>query len=54
MAPVSIRKLAQLCRARNLEWSGQAEADKLKILVTELRDSADIIADTIKQIEAKT
>jgi len=54
MAPVSIRKLAQLCRARNLEWSGQAEADKLKTLVTELRDSADIIEETIKQIEAKT
>ena len=54
MPPVSIRKLAELCRDRNLEWSEQAEADKLKVLLNELKDSATIIADTIKQIEAKT
>lgn len=54
MPPVSIRKLAELCSARNLDWSDQAEADKLKVLLGELKESASIIEDTIKRIEAKT
>ena len=54
MPPVSILKLTKLCRARNLEWPESAEAEKLNDLLKQLKESADIIADTIKQIEAKT
>lgn len=53
LPPISIRKLAELVRSRNLEWPEKGEAEKLKTLLQELRDSADIIEDTIAQIEAK-
>ncbi len=53
LPPISIRKLAQLVRSRNLDWPELGEAEKLKILLKELRDSADIIEDTIAQIKAK-
>ena len=54
MPPVSIRKLTELCRTRNLEWPDKGEAKKLETLLQELKDSAAIIQDTIKQIETKT
>lgn len=54
MPPVSIRKLTELCRARNLEWPEKEQAEKLKTLLKELTDSAKIVEDTIKQIEAKS
>ena len=54
MPPVSIRKLTELCRARNLEWPEKEQAEKLKALLMELNDSAKIVEDTIRQIEAKT
>ena len=53
MPPISIRKLAELVRSRNVDWPELGEAEKLKILLTELKDSADIIEDTIAQIKAK-
>ena len=53
LPPISIPKLAQLVRSRNLDWPELGEAEKLKILLKELRDSADIIEDTIAQIKAK-
>ena len=53
LPPVSIRKLSELVRSRNLEWPELGEAEKLKTLLKELRDSADIIEDTIAQIKAK-
>ena len=54
MPPVSIRKLVELLRDRNLEWPEKDEANALKVLLNELQDSAVIIKDTIKTIEAKT
>lgn len=53
MPPISIRQLAKLCSSRNLDWPERDEAKKLKILLKELLDSADIIADTIMRIESK-
>ena len=40
MPPISIIKLAELCRARNLEWPESAEAKKLKDLLGLLKESA--------------
>lgn len=54
LPPISIRKLAELVRSRNLEWPEKIEAGKLRILLKELRDSAEIIEDTIAKIEAQT
>ena len=54
LPPISIRKLAELCSARNLDWPERAEAEKLKVLLNELNESAALIEDTIKKIEAKT
>jgi len=51
MPPVSIRKLVELLRDRNLEWPEKDEVDNLKVLLNELKDSAGIIEDTIKKIE---
>lgn len=53
MPPISIRKLAQLVRSRNLDWPELGEAEKLKTLLTELRVSAEIIEDTISKIESQ-
>lgn len=53
MPPISIRKLAELVRSRNVDWPELGEAKKLQILLTELKDSAGIIEDTIAQIKAK-
>ena len=54
MPPVSIRKLVELLRDRNLEWPEKDETENLKVLLNELKESAGIIEDTIKRIEAKT
>ena len=54
MPPITIRKLAELVRSRNLELPEKGEAEKLKILLKELRDSADIIEDTISKITEHT
>jgi len=54
MPPVSIRKLVELLRDRNLEWPEKDETENLKVLLNELKESAGIIEDTIKTIEAKT
>lgn len=52
MPPISIKKLAELVRSRNVDWPELGEAEKLKTLLAELKDSADIIEDTIAQITA--
>lgn len=52
MPPISIRKLAELVRSRNLDWPELGEAEKLKDLLSELKACADIIEGTIKQIQA--
>ena len=54
MTPASIRKLVELCCSRNLSWIESDTADQLKALLTELKDSSEIIINAIKQIEAKT
>jgi len=54
MTPVSIRKLAELKRSRDLDWFETDTADTLKILRDELKASADIIEATIKEIESKS
>lgn len=54
LPPITIRKLVELVRSRNLEWPEKGEAEKLKTLLQELLDSADIIEDTIAQIEANS
>ena len=54
MLPVSIRKLAELCRARNLDWPEAEQAENLMTLRDELRASAGIIEDTINKIKQKT
>ena len=53
MEPVSIRKLAELTRERNLEWHEADTPERLHLLVKELKDSAQIIEETIAQIEDK-
>lgn len=53
MPPISIRKLTELVRSRNLDWPELGEAKKLQILLTELKASAEIVEDTIAQIKAK-
>ena len=53
MPPVSIRKLVELLRDRNLEWPEKNEAENLKVLLNELKDSASIIEDTIAKIKKK-
>ena len=52
--PVSIRKLVELLRDRNLEWPEKDSVENLKVLLNELKESAGIIEETIKTIEAKT
>lgn len=54
MTPISITKLTELLRDRNLEWPDKSEAEKLKSLLKALKESAAIVEDTIKQIDAKT
>ena len=51
MPPITIRKLAELVRSRNLGWPEFGEAEKLKSLLAELKASAEIIEDTIKLIQ---
>ena len=53
MPPVSIRKLVELLRDRNLEWPEKDEAENLKVLLNELKDSASIIENTIAKIKKK-
>ena len=53
MKPVSIVKLAELTRERNLEWHEADTPERLGQLVKALNDSAKIIEDAIAQIEAK-
>lgn len=53
MEPVSIRKLAELTRARNLDWFEADTPERLGQLVKDLKDSAEIIEDAIEQIETK-
>jgi len=54
MSPVSIRKLCELVCSRNLEWPETKDADRLNILLDELKASAVIVEDTIQKINAKT
>lgn len=54
MPPVSIRKLTELLRDRNLDWPEREQAENLKALLKELQDCATIIDDTITHIESKT
>lgn len=54
MPPVSIRKLTELLRDRNLDWPEREQAENLKVLLKELQDCATIIDDTITHIESKT
>ena len=51
MPPVSIRKLVELLRDRNLEWPEKDSAENLKFLLNELKDSATIVEDTIAKIK---
>jgi len=53
MEPVSIRKLAELARARNLDWFEADTPERLGKLVKDLKDSAEIIEDAIAQIETE-
>jgi len=53
MPPISIRKLCELVRSRNLEWPEHGEAKKLNVLLNELQASCEIIADTINEISKK-
>ena len=53
MEPVSIVKLAELTRERNLEWHEADTPERLGQLVKALNDSAKIIEDVIAQIEDK-
>lgn len=53
MEPVSIRKLAELTRARNLGWFEADTPKRLGQLVKDLKDSAEIIEDAIAQIETE-
>lgn len=54
MPPISVRELCELLRSRNLEWPEQIEAEKLKTLLQELKESQAIIEETIRQIEIKS
>lgn len=53
MEPISIVKLAELTRERNLEWHEADTPERLGQLVKALNDSANIIEDAIAQIEDK-
>ena len=53
MEPVSILKLAELTRARNLDWFEADTPERLGQLVKDLKDSAEIIEDAIAQIETE-
>ena len=53
MEPVSIRKLAELTRARNLDRFEADTPERLGQLVKGLKDSTEIIEDAIEQIETK-
>ena len=53
MEPVSIVKLAELTRERNLDWHEADTPERLGKLVKALNDSAKIIKDAIAQIESK-
>lgn len=53
MESISIRKLAELTRKRNLDCVEADTPKRLKQLVDELNASADIIQSAITEIEAK-
>lgn len=53
LAPVPLRKLAQLLSKLYIATAEKEDADTLRVTLSEIRASGDIIENAIKEIEAK-
>lgn len=54
MPPVSLLKLVELLRDRKLEWPDSDDAENLKTLLGELKESTVIIEELISKITDQT